>query len=156
VSLLAGEWGLVYYVWKGGLRRSGITLLQFVGGRWKSVRAALLDVVLAFGIWILWQGISFIWGRWLGWRHGASVAHLTPHGIAESVLWVLLSISAGISEELVFRGYLQRQLTAFTGRTSVPLVLLTAIRAYGTVSPLRSMARCSLYWLCGGRACGPV
>ena len=55
VSLLAGEWGLVYYVWKGGLRRSGIRL-QFVGGRWRSVRAALLDVVLAFGIWILWRG----------------------------------------------------------------------------------------------------
>jgi hypothetical protein len=27
VSLLAGEWGLVYYVWKGGLRRSGITFV---------------------------------------------------------------------------------------------------------------------------------
>ena len=40
VSLLAGEWGLVYYVWKGGLRRSGITLFQLVGGRWNSVRAA--------------------------------------------------------------------------------------------------------------------
>src|SRR5437899_3024520 len=37
VSLLAGEWGLVYYVWKGGLRRSGIPLLQFVGGRWNSL-----------------------------------------------------------------------------------------------------------------------
>src|SRR5438477_2349417 len=47
LSLLAGEWGLVYYVWKGGLRRSGVTMLQFVGGRWKSVRAALLDVVIA-------------------------------------------------------------------------------------------------------------
>src|SRR5437763_1675732 len=111
VSLMAGEWGLVYYVWKGGLRPSGITLLQFVGGRWNSARAALLDVVLAFGIWILWHGIWFLWERWLGSGHAASVAHLTPHGIAESGLWVLLSISAGISEELVFRGYLQRQLT---------------------------------------------
>src|ERR1051326_6332034 len=56
LSLMAGEWGLLYYVWKGGLRRSGITLLQLVGGRWKSVRAVLVDVVLAVGIWILWQG----------------------------------------------------------------------------------------------------
>jgi len=127
VSLLAGEWGLVYYVWKGGLRRSGITLLQLAGGRWNSFRAALLDVVLALGTWILWQGISFLWGRWLGSDHAASVAHLTPHGIAESVLWVLLSISAGISEELVFRGYLQRQLAAFTGRVSVALSLQGAI-----------------------------
>jgi membrane protease YdiL (CAAX protease family) len=127
VSLLAGAWGLVYYVWKGGLRRSGITLLQFIGGRWKSGRATLLAVILAFGIWILWQSISFLWGRWLGSGHAASVAHLTPHGIAQSVLWVLLSISAGISEELVFRGYLQRQLTAFTGCASLALFLQVAI-----------------------------
>jgi hypothetical protein len=127
VSLLAGEWGLVYYVWKGALRRSGITLLQYVGGRWNSVRAALLDVVLAFGIWILWRGIAFLWGRWLASGHAASIGRLTPHGMAESALWVLLSISAGISEELVFRGYLQRQLTAFTGRASFALFLQVAI-----------------------------
>ena len=40
---------------------------------------------------------------------------------------MLLSISAGISEELVFRGYLQRQLTAFTGRTSLGLFLQVAV-----------------------------
>ena len=123
ISLLAGEWGLVYYVWKGGLRRSGSTLAQFAGGRWKSVRAVVLDVILAFGIWILWRGISFLWMRWLGTSHAASISPLAPHGIAEAMLWVLLSISAGISEELVFRGYLQRQLTAFTGRTSLALFL---------------------------------
>src|SRR5260370_42244957 len=127
ISLIVGEWGLVYYVWKGGLRRRGITLLQFIGSPWKSLPAALLDVVLAFGIWILWQGISFLGVRWLGSGRAAAVAHLTPHGIAESVLWVLLSVSAGVAEELVFRGYLQRQLTAFTGRTSVALFLQVAI-----------------------------
>ncbi len=126
LSLLAAEWGLVYYVWKG-LRHRGITLLQFVGGRWKSASAVLLDVALAFGIWILWRGISFLWGRWVGWGHARSIASLTPHGIAESLLWVLLSITAGISEELVFRGYLQRQLTAFTGRASVALFLQAAV-----------------------------
>ena len=49
----------------------------------------------------------FLWERWTGSDHASSVARLKPHGIAESVLWVLLSISAGISEELVFRGYLR-------------------------------------------------
>jgi len=127
VSLLAGEWGLVYYVWKGGLRRSGITLVQFAGGRWTSVRAVFLDIVLACGIWILWRGISLLWVHWLGTGHAASISPLAPHGIAEAMLWVLLSISAGISEELVFRGYLQRQLTAFTGRTSLALFLQVAV-----------------------------
>ena len=40
---------------------------------------------------------------------------------------MLLSISAGFSEELVFRGYLQRQLTALTGRASLALLLQAAV-----------------------------
>jgi hypothetical protein len=127
VSLMAGEWGLVYYVWKGGLRRSGIGLLQFIGGKWTSFRAVFLDVSLALGLWIVWQGFSFLWVRWLGTGRAASIAPLVPHGVAEAVLWVLLSISAGISEELVFRGYLQRQLTALTGRASLALLLQAAV-----------------------------
>jgi len=43
------------------------------------------------------------------------------------MLWVLLSISAGFSEELVFRGYLQRQLTALTGSVTVALLLQSAL-----------------------------
>ena len=45
----------------------------------------------------------------------------------EGALWVLLSISAGFSEELAFRGYLQRQFTALTGRTSQALLLQAAV-----------------------------
>jgi uncharacterized protein len=93
--------------------------VQFAGGRWRSVRAVFLDIVLAFGIWILWRGISFLWVRWLGTGHAACISPLAPRGIAEAMLWVLLSISAGISE--------QRQLTAFTGRTSVVLFLQVAV-----------------------------
>jgi membrane protease YdiL (CAAX protease family) len=127
VSLIAGEWGLVYYVWKGALRRSGITLLQFAGGRWASVRAVFFDAILAFGIWMLWKGITFCWALWLGTGHAASISRLVPRGFAEEMLWALLSISAGISEELVFRGYLQHQLTAFTGRISLALFLQAAV-----------------------------
>lgn len=127
ISLIAGEWGLVFYVWKGGLRQTGITLLQLAGGRWTSLRSVVLDALLAFGIWMLWKGITFCWVLWLGTGHARSISPLVPHGVLESVLWVLLSISAGISEELVFRGYLQRQLTAFTGRTSIAVLLQAAI-----------------------------
>jgi membrane protease YdiL (CAAX protease family) len=56
------------------------------------------------------------------------------------VLWVLLSISAGISEELVFRGYLQRQLTAFTGRASLALFLQVAI--FGIAHGYRGVRNC--------------
>jgi membrane protease YdiL (CAAX protease family) len=41
-------------------------------------------------------------------QHVASVDTLLPLGLVESMLWVAVSISAGICEELTFRGYLQR------------------------------------------------
>ena len=127
VLLVAGEWGLVYYVWKGGLRRSGVSLLQLIGGQWTSLRSVFVDAALAFGLWIVWQGFSFLWVRWSGAGQARSISPLLPNGMTEGALWVLLSISAGISEEIVFRGYLQRQLTAFTGRASLALILQAAV-----------------------------
>jgi membrane protease YdiL (CAAX protease family) len=43
------------------------------------------------------------------------MALLRPHGLLEGTVWVLLSCSAGFCEEVVFRGYLQRQFIALTG-----------------------------------------
>ena len=129
LSLLAGEWGLVYYVWKGGLRPRGVTLRELVGGRWAGPRAVFLDVLLASAIWILWQGLAFAWMRWSGPGSAASIAPLLPQGMAEAGLWVLLSVSAGISEEIVFRGYLQRQFMAYTGSTPLALFLQVAVFA---------------------------
>ena len=128
ISLIAGEAGLLYYIWKGGLRRSKITLLQLAGGTRASVRELFVDALLALGVWMLWKGASYLLGVLTGRHaHAASISPLAPHGLGEAVLWVLLSISAGISEEFVFRGYLQRQLTAFTGSTSLALFLQASI-----------------------------
>jgi hypothetical protein len=76
----------------------------------------------------------------LGAGHAASISPLVPRGVAEGVLWVLLSVSAGISEELVFRGYLQRQLTAFTGRTS--LALLLQVTVFGIAHGYQGVQAC--------------
>jgi membrane protease YdiL (CAAX protease family) len=46
-----------------------------------------------------------------------TLAFVGPHGPIEIVLWIVLAISAGICEEIVFRGYLQRQLIALTRST---------------------------------------
>ena len=119
LSLIAAEWGLARYVWKGGLSRAGLGL--FTRG------TPALDVLLGIGLWMLWKGIAFCWALGAGPSQAASISPLMPQGIEESVLWILLSIAAGISEELVFRGYLQHQLTALTGRTSIALVLQASI-----------------------------
>jgi membrane protease YdiL (CAAX protease family) len=121
LSLISGELGLAFYVWRG-LRRNGMALRQVIGGRWGSPRAILLDLGLAIGAWLVLQGISMAWEKWVGLGGAASIATMAPRGVLESVLWLTLSASAGFSEELVFRGYLQRQLRSFTGSTWLAVV----------------------------------
>lgn len=160
LSLITGEWALVYYVWKVGLRRTGTHLDELIGGRWASPKAVLLDVLWAGGLWALWKSAYFLWLTWFGAGQTASVSGLMPQGVTESLLWVLVSISAGISEEVVFRGYFQRQFLAWTGRVSIATLLQVlvfglahgyqgvqsclAIAAYGTLFTLLALYRQSL------------
>lgn len=80
LSLIAGEWALVYYVWKVGLRRTGTTIGELIGGKWASPKAALLDVLWAGGLWTLWKGAYFVWWTWFGTGHSTSISRLMPQG----------------------------------------------------------------------------
>jgi membrane protease YdiL (CAAX protease family) len=123
LSLIIMEWGLVLYVWKAGLRRSGTPLRSLVGGRWTRPRDVAVDVMLALGTWGLWTLFGLAWDHWAAPDHAASVSTMLPRTPVEIGLWLMLSLSAGIAEELVFRGYLQVQLHALTGRRGVALFL---------------------------------
>ncbi len=59
-----------------------------------------------------------------------NVSMLPERGI-ELALWIALSVSAGICEETIFRGYLQRQFTALT--KSAPAGILLSAAAFGGV-----------------------
>ena len=123
ISLIVGEWGLVLYVWRGGLRRRGTALRDVIGGRWGSARDVVLDVAVAVGLWggamLLLAGLD----RLLGAGHAASISGFLPRGVLESGLWLLLSLSAGFCEELVYRGYFMRQFAAWTRSAWIGLVL---------------------------------
>jgi membrane protease YdiL (CAAX protease family) len=111
LSLLAMEWGLFLYVGKG-LRLRGFSVRELVGGRWASARNVVVDLSFAFVIWGLWTLIQLVWDRWLGPSHAASIQILLPQGAGETILWIGVSVSAGICEELAFRGYFQQQFAA--------------------------------------------
>jgi membrane protease YdiL (CAAX protease family) len=123
VSLIAMEWGLFVYVWRGGLRRTGTTLSEVIGGQWRNAKDVLLDAALAAGLWGVWMLLQMGWDRWLGPEHAASIQTFLPRRALEIVLWIGVSISAGICEEFVFRGYFQKQFEALTHRVWVALLL---------------------------------
>jgi uncharacterized protein len=115
LSLIAMEWGLFLYVRKG-LLLTGFSMRELLGGRWASLRDIVVDLILAAAIWGLWTLILLTWNRWLGPGHAASIQTLLPRGGAETMLWIGVSVSAGICEELAFRGYFQRQFAALAHR----------------------------------------
>jgi membrane protease YdiL (CAAX protease family) len=123
ISLIAMEWGLVIYVWRGGLRKTGPKLGELIGGKWANVKDVLVDCGLAIGLWAVWMLFEMAWNRWLGPEHAASIQTYLPERALEIVLWVGVSISAGFCEELVFRGYFQRQFEAFTRSRWIALLL---------------------------------
>jgi uncharacterized protein len=114
LSLMAMEFGLFFYVWKGGLRRSGTKLRDLIGGRWRSAKDVAVDASLALGVWTVWMIVERGWEHWFGPEHTASIQAFLPQRGVEILLWVGVSISAGICEEVVFRGYFQRQFEVFT------------------------------------------
>jgi uncharacterized protein len=65
--------------------------------------------------------------------HGHDTEHavqfILPHGRFEMTLWVALSVTAGICEEAIYRGYLQRQFAALSG--NAPIGILLQASAFG-------------------------
>ena len=127
LSLLVLEWGLALFVWRGALGSDAAKLKSLIGGRWSHPWDGVRDGALALAAWLAWVGIQVGWDRWLSPDHARSIENLLPQGIVEIALWIALSMSAGFCEELVFRGYLQRQFAALTRSNAIGLLLQAAL-----------------------------
>jgi len=117
LSLIVMEWALLYYVWQGV--RKKVTLLALVGGRWTNLQGVLTDFGVAVPFWVVWEATAWLIHLALGPSQAKTVDILLPRGVIEALLWLALSASAGFCEEIVYRGYLQRQLHAFTGSSAL-------------------------------------
>ena len=74
-----------------------------------------------FAILLVGAGLYFTPLR--GMRNQGVLDALLPHTVAQFAVWFLVSLSAGVCEELIFRGYLQQQFIAWTGRPVLSVVL---------------------------------
>jgi len=127
VSLLF-EW-LLFALVVAGVWRSGASVLIVLGDHWQSVRQVLRDIGIAAGFWIVAWMLLWVLGQLLRTAAlGRNVSMLPERGI-ELALWIALSVSAGICEETIFRGYLQRQFSALT--KNAPAGMLLSAAAFG-------------------------
>jgi membrane protease YdiL (CAAX protease family) len=108
------EWLTVAFIWYGVSRR-GTRMADLVGGRW----ARPADILRDLGI-----GVAFLLVCGIGLMSALShllrvvenqaILQMLPRTRTEMILWCLMSLTAGFCEELIFRGYFQRQFTALT------------------------------------------
>jgi uncharacterized protein len=113
---------LVLIIWFG-IRRRGVRMRDLIGGRWKTVEDFLLDLALAGAFLVVSLLLLTLVRIALGMidLHNLEktkqdalrmLGPIAPHTYLEAGLFVLLSVFAGLFEEIIFRGYLQRQLGA--------------------------------------------
>lgn len=126
MTTMAWEWLVFGYIY-WGLRRRGKSFRNIAGERWKGASSFFLDIAIAFGFWIAALVILSLVARAVHATGMAEAARiLAPQNYLESIFWVALSVTAGICEETIFRGYLQRQLVAWT-RNAPAGVILSAL-----------------------------
>jgi uncharacterized protein len=125
------EWLVFIYV-VAGVRRRGMSALVVLGTRWNSFREVLRDIGIAAGFWLAAVGVLQVVARFL-FAHTPrpNQEFLLPHAAGELAVWIALSISAGICEETIFRGYLQRQLIVFTKNVPAGILLTAAVFGAG-------------------------
>ena len=122
--------GLAYL----GMRIARMKLREVIGGRWDTFEDFLLDVAVALGFWIVSYavliGLAFAMhmARPGAIDEGKKVIQLlAPRGGLELALWICMSVVAGFVEEVVFRGYFQRQFSTLLRNVWAGMLVSAAI-----------------------------
>jgi membrane protease YdiL (CAAX protease family) len=129
ISMMVFELTLLAYVWLFGLRARHVRLRDLVGGEWASIEDVGRDVMIGGIFWLTVIGVLFVLSKILGTNPTGikAVGVLLPQRPLEMIVWVILAITAGFCEEVIFRGYFQRQFFALTGKAEWAIALQALI-----------------------------
>ena len=124
--IIAAEWLIVFFIWLG-TRWGGASLRTLAGDFAPTWRSILHDLGLAVAFLIVSNFLlaleSFLLSRFLQGASEETLRQFLPQGGLESTVFLLVAITAGICEETIFRGYLQRQFTAWTKSAALGIAL---------------------------------
>lgn len=152
IASVAFEFLLLLLCWIG-LRIAKLKLADVIGGAWHSIEDFLLDIAIALGFWIAALLVLFVVGYALGLARPEHVAEtkrlltwIAPKTGRELALAILLASTAGLVEEIIFRGYFQQQFASLL-KNVWGGVLISALLfglSHGYQGPLR-MAQIAVY-----------
>jgi CAAX protease family protein len=122
IATIIFELVLIGYVWLG-VRLRKVTLRELIGGKWTRFADFLMDVAIALLFWIAVWIMLAAFTLLIKFNGQAAAKLLLPQTLRELGFFTALALIAGFCEELIFRGYLQRQFLALTGNTIAAVVL---------------------------------
>lgn len=110
--------------------RKRVSLRELVGGRWNSIDDVMRDLGIAAAFWLVAASVLSFGAHLMHFDQGGrmedmkrQLGFLVPGTTLELMVWCLLSATAGFCEEVIFRGYLQRQFGAMTRSVAAGIVL---------------------------------
>lgn len=122
VAAIVMEWIIVAFIWFG-LRLRKQRLHALLGENWRGMKGIFRDLGIGVAFLIAANIVLTAIGHLLNAKPNAAVKNLLPHGREEIAVYFLLTVTAGICEEIIFRGYFQRQFSAWLKSATVGLVL---------------------------------
>ena len=111
---------LAVYVARVGRGRNA--LRELVGRRWATAGRALVDAALALLAVAFIVLTEYTWAAAFGAPNRAWSDALLPTTTLERAVWVVVAVTVGTSEELVYRGYLQHELGLLARSSAFGLV----------------------------------
>ena len=145
-STFVFEW-ILFAVVILGVRKHGSPLSSVLGERWRSTRQILIDIGIAAAFWVCSGALLFLLSKLLrADGMGKNMQFMLPQGGLQIGMWIALSITAGICEETIFRGYFQKQFISFT--KNVPAGIAFSAAAFGAAHAyqgLRMVVLIALY-----------
>jgi uncharacterized protein len=124
---LLSEWGTVAFIW-WGLSRRGNRLSDVIGGSWAGPVYLLRDLGLGIAFVLIVSGVVLSGLTYLlKVITPKAVYAMLPQTPSEKILWVLLALTAGFCEEVIYRGYFLRQFSALTRSFAGGIVLQAVV-----------------------------
>lgn len=148
--VFAFEWATVAFItW--GLNRRGIRLTEVIGGRWTRALDVLRDVGLGIAFILIFGGVVQVLTNLFHVAPPPSMLQMLPQTWPELIAWVFLSLTGGFCEEVIFRGYLQRQFSVLSRSVLIGIVLQALVfgLAHG-YQGWKLMSLIALYGACFG------